>query len=725
MRKEEWFNMITRITKANADKYRALFAEAVEALQTHDATGAPNLSSPVISVKERYEEVALTADEFQPGYHYIKTGTNTYALTALNAVFKPAQTYAVRFEDGETITTLEEYFSHIEELTAIDRKFTILPLESEEEFFEIDANSREIKIPQAFKNHGVAVQGDEVAEILYFKIDRFFDMDDLATKSVFIQWKAPADPSDKNAVRKEGVSVPWHTDASIKPGYVIIGWPLASEITKYPGKLDFSVRFYTQNEDRRINYSLSTLTATVDIKEGLNYDLDLMGADSSARVDASSLILGRLTNTSKDDGTSPMPQQPEFVDQVIMNALGGYEESIDESGKTIYEVYLTNKETGAEADATYRSQAISVDSGVITYTWFKKDDAGRLLGFDDIKSQIVFVPVDDTVYNPNKVYYVETEVAGVYKPFNFPEHNFSTLEEAKDAGFKLFERFSDATINHSGTNIRGTYQVRANNRLGRRTAQEFSIVAYVSEPEAPQIISIFDPNQVFGVDGNGKLTNLTLMGQANTDAHAYSTYVYKKKSLVNDAETVVADSKDSSYVIKPQAYVEGSPEAECGDGYYWLEVKSLLNGMTKTVVGEKVRVTHPASPVAITNSTEGMVEGGNYSIGTPIGVSIDFHEAEALRREDDKDTVQYNWYRYGGSNDVNELATDLDKAARGVYVVREKDILVKGNGNSSITLANTADNESGYYFCEVVNYYNGSVARTCSKFFNVIDISNN
>ena len=48
-------------------------------------------------------------------------------------------------------------------------------------------------MPENFAKYGVGVQGDEIAEILYFSIDRFFDAIDLAEKEILIQWRHEKD----------------------------------------------------------------------------------------------------------------------------------------------------------------------------------------------------------------------------------------------------------------------------------------------------------------------------------------------------------------------------------------------------------------------------------------------------------------------------------------------------------------------------------------------------
>ena len=68
------------------------------------------------------------------------------------------------------ISTLDEYFQHLNEISLKDPSLIILPLD-EEKFF-IDGNSRKITVPQAFTKNGVGVQGDHYAEYIYFEIDK-------------------------------------------------------------------------------------------------------------------------------------------------------------------------------------------------------------------------------------------------------------------------------------------------------------------------------------------------------------------------------------------------------------------------------------------------------------------------------------------------------------------------------------------------------------------------
>ena len=98
----------------------------------------------------------------------------------------------VDLDDIVYIDSLEQYFYYLPYLIQLNqdgdqyyatsgRRYAILPLD--EEHFEIDANSRAITVPASFRKNGIAVKGDQVAEIVYFRIARYFDFMDLNNKA--------------------------------------------------------------------------------------------------------------------------------------------------------------------------------------------------------------------------------------------------------------------------------------------------------------------------------------------------------------------------------------------------------------------------------------------------------------------------------------------------------------------------------------------------------------
>jgi len=181
--------MITVINKTNKGLYNQLFAQVQDWLSKHDAEG---------------REV------------------EAYSANALLGLVKDENGQLVVDEEGnnipETITSLEEFYSFMATITNTPALeiYTRLPLD-EPPFF-IDANKRTIEVPKDFAANGVSVQGDEIAEILFFKIDRFFDATDLNECDIYVQWRSSE--LDENGKPKEGVSKTWIKDIESEPGYL-------------------------------------------------------------------------------------------------------------------------------------------------------------------------------------------------------------------------------------------------------------------------------------------------------------------------------------------------------------------------------------------------------------------------------------------------------------------------------------------------------------------------
>ena len=133
------------------------------------------------------------------------------------------------------INNLESFFGNIDNIKKLnDLKFFRLPLD--EPMFEIDANTRVISIPSHFKTNGLSVCGDNRAEMIFFSIDRFFDLIDFNNAKIFINWKLGA-----NSGRIEKLEQFMSTD--IIPGKVVFGWPVENIVTKKSGALSFAVEF--------------------------------------------------------------------------------------------------------------------------------------------------------------------------------------------------------------------------------------------------------------------------------------------------------------------------------------------------------------------------------------------------------------------------------------------------------------------------------------------------
>ena len=429
--------MITYVKKSNADKYSNLYERATEALRTHTADG----------------EVCSPDDPL--------------------AILQPP----LPGEEDNSITSLEEYFSFIVELNKINSAYTILPLD--EEVFTIDANSRTITVPPSFAQNGISVQGDEVAEIVYFRIDRFYDATDLATKKIYIQWTAPNG--------KKGVSAPWVIDIESEPNFIIFGWPLSSIITEAAGTVQFSVRFYSIDEEsEKINYSLATLNQTAQIKPSLNFDLENLVTDGLAIDDCQALIDGRFENTIPS-GSSAIAEPPVWVVDFddAPNAEHNFRtvEDKDLNEVTIYAA-LTEDENGfTNLPYTAMAQAKAEDAGQISYYWKGWDLTNKTVS---VNHAVTMVETKDTEKVDYKLYYykyksgtgADGEVLYSYRLYpNKP------LSEATPDMLPIYEKFTTARIDKPGK-----YRAFAKNRVRNAVAESCTQKLVIPAPTQVTIV---------------------------------------------------------------------------------------------------------------------------------------------------------------------------------------------------------------------------------------------
>ena len=329
---------------------------------------------------------------------------------AYNVLFEKAnerlEKLGIKNDDGSKIDiqSLEEYFSHLRDLvygddTLSDKDmqdgylFLKLPLDEPE--FIIDANTRKIEIPGHFLANGLSVQGDEVAEIVFFEVDRFYDATDLSTQKISIQWETPK-------------GVQGHTEAFIRDieskadeDKLIFGWPITSDVTAVPGKLKFSVRFYTEDaryaeegDTKGFSYVLSTLPATISINAGLSMDTMQTEAD-----DVTDLILGRLQNSPMGGlGDASVPVFVYWNPRTKSLQLADIADVIDqvEEGNPV----------------TLAAVATKGDSGTLYYGWYHDDEALTSETHDGWKVAIAegygdYLPVDEYIDGIATYFYID------------------------------------------------------------------------------------------------------------------------------------------------------------------------------------------------------------------------------------------------------------------------------------------------------------------------------
>ena len=202
------------------------------------------------------------------------------------------------------ISDFQSYFGNIVEISKLktnfhnaEYKYFLMPVD--EPFFEIDANKRTITVPSDFQKNGVGVRGDHQAETLYFRIDQYFDHQNLFdVDEIIINWQIKGE-------KEIHTSLALAPDDTYDPGHIVFGWVIEKDMTPAKGSISFSVAFVKASEGKYI-YALNTLPASVNINDSLVLE------DPSILASLKRPVFERLTDSRfSPDGVIP-PADPTF-----------------------------------------------------------------------------------------------------------------------------------------------------------------------------------------------------------------------------------------------------------------------------------------------------------------------------------------------------------------------------------------------------------------------------
>ena len=722
--------MITRINNVNSENYRILYEKATRELMAY------NEENELVRPDEIDEEnrplimpEVLTEDElanFEAGKYYKWDEAHDRYIVA-----EEAEPEAGPYYKASDITSLNEYFSYIKNLASINPIYTVLPLD--EGTFDIDLNTREISVPEHFAKNGVSVQGDEIAEVIYFKVNRFFDAQDLANDDIkiYIQWKCAK--QDENGALIEGVSVPWVVDLETEPNYILFGWPISSKITAGAGEIQFAVRFF-KFKDRKIVYSLSTLTQKVKIQPSLDFNIieQLLdaedGTDNSSLVvdDNTLMILNRLENSEVIDGgvraekpfffvvSNPGPNSTVLTTAVDEEAgPGGVVGGVVTSVGVVPEFWLAeNPNTPGLYDVPteFKVQGSSHDGGRISYSWRKFNIENKEP--ESITYGNQYKPTDDTEAKLGKVYYKEVVNNGKTAYQKVSDPVFDSDDEEYQG--QLFERFSVANI----TGV-GYYAVTIANRVQNSVARKDSITMVVKMPVTATIETPLDERGHLEAVNEYKTTLSVGAVPRDNSYLTYQWYYNKTGEGGFEAAEPIEGATAATYEVVGSGVSSAAEGAE-GDGYYYVVVTSNMNGSQVSIPGNEggTRVTHlPVKPVVTIPPTHQR----SYNIGqvqlTGLKVVMSTDEEAGERRNiADGDSFTYQWYRYSAGDQADEASVARDKAAAdaGTYVF-DNDVLIEGATEQTYT----PTLGGYYYYCVVTNTYNNKKADGYSPFFEI------
>lgn len=570
------------------------------------------------------------------------------------------------------ITTLEEYFSWIRNLGNISKKYTVLPLD--EDHFEINANTRAINIPASFKKNGVAVQGDDLAEVLYFKIDRYFDYMDLNNCDIYIQWETPK-AADGTTIKS--ASPAYIRDIESEPGKLIFGWALSDAITANSGTLKFSVRFFQWEDpenvkaggDKIIAYSFSTLTAQVLIQPSINFNPE---KDEYTVDDVANRLLERLENSQVVGGYAAAV--PDFVVDLVENP---------QTNKPGYDL---NPDTH---EFELLVQAFSSDTGAISYTWkrqaLNEDNTTTDTLIDTIPSITAFIEGDKNNMNKSYVYYMYLG-DDKYTALN----RALTQEELNNDDFKVYLKQSKCIADRDGV-----YWAHAENRITNSSASKDSTKAAFLRPTYVDIKTQPKDKGILGEAG------YTLKVEVNnTDGELTYQWYRDPNHALNFGKTApIWDDNEEAGLI-PDA--TNNTLTVTDDGHYRVKVTNTRNLKSKYKFSSNSRVTSPAATPIFVNED---INNTFFRVGA---LTDDNCPTIELDSSVDSDGYTVAWYLSSG-----DLAVEDAKITEETYDIGVTKMSFNPKNFEDIIVAASADNDiDGYYYAIVTNHLNGSSAKT-------------
>ena len=160
---------------------------------------------------------------------------------------------------------------------------------ADEPIYEINLNTRTIFAPEF-----LSVETDHNSEVIWFKVDRFFDDVDLFDSTCWIKY-VNANGDSHFSLTKPMVIKESNHDILYLP------WVINDTVAKSAGNVKFSFRFFKIGESKKVYFDINTMPATSKILHGLNAKLDEFIEDSELNPQYSEFMTLLQELTAKYD----------------------------------------------------------------------------------------------------------------------------------------------------------------------------------------------------------------------------------------------------------------------------------------------------------------------------------------------------------------------------------------------------------------------------------------
>lgn len=506
------------------------------------------------------------------------------------------------YTNENEIADIGDYFMELDKIKAAleagkgDPYWLIIP--GDEELFEIDANSRNIKIPTEFNKNGIGVQGDHMAEVLYFSVDRYFDIHDLFNKEILVQYELPGG--------EKHLATTINKTLKFQDNKVVFGWIVTNDMTEVAGNIKFAVRFYDRNEEKsKLLYSFSTLTAVIKVNASLDFNIDTEEDINSTLIfiDAENEYYNNLRPSTSDNIAIPAAA-PIFVDLAP-----------DVGEEFSYNISNTFEGRAKFDPANLENKAM----GAISYEfrYIGKNMPESTAPTNPTVLKYYEINLETETPNEYEAYYTEEQSGEQTYYATYPYGDWEKNEDSRpDKLFKV-----KATLQPDKA---GAYFLRATNYAGRGNSiyadSEKWYIAFAKEAIIDYVNGLTEgaTYQHQKIEQNGSVE--LKPGITSPDNGTLTTQWLKDGVLINDATSM-------TYIAN-------------AEGIYTVKVTNKKNEDTTTITSEAMRVSYPpAEPVIDEYFANGEVKNNLTALKNVNSLKVTVKPIGAY-----SDTIRYQWY---------------------------------------------------------------------------------
>lgn len=528
----------------------------------------------------------------------------------------------------------------------------------------INLDTRMITVPSAFATCA-SVQNDQLAELVIFEVDRFFDFMDLSNTHIYVQWKNNVAEGDTRITMVDFESV---------PGKILFAWPLTTEITEAAGTVKFSVRFFRINDAKELIYSLNTQEAAINIKPSLAAGLN------EVTVEPMDMLPGVILNSPHAGVGATLPATPRFTtpgqDIALLTIDNGGNYIVSDLNK-VDNKYVANL---ANDTLTLCAQAYTPDLGTIVYSWNhitdQIDDEGNIIineykitdgEVNDIyirlsNERLAALREEGAEPEANVEYYFkDSDLA--YKPYQIIKSNFPIGQNTV-----LYERYTTFTVPEEGEVI-GRYYAKAINTLGALNTElnpVYSSECVLPGPVAIEIkedlpVSMIIPEAA----GSAELKVVLPENTYNADI----SYAWKKSTtgIADDSFSAVIDEEGDA-IVADKLIVDTI-------GWYKADISSILNRKSKTKESGICKVTYAPKAPEVTRIGDMEVEIANNATATLSVIATVENSDNPLYSEG----FEYQWYIADNGN-----PRPIDEREANFVSVENNTLTIKNNGRTGL-----------------------------------------